>query len=792
MLRFTRHALWLLLACAPIASAALNVGTLAANYDGKVDTKYPTGNKPQGGGCTAPSGWTESDIGAGNGDVCDSSGTWSWQNIVGANSRESMHLVSKDAGAGDVQLVARIDAGSYTGNTVGYAGLVVGLRESTAASSWFVQCRVPYAGTTAADSIYRLTSTTFETSNGAAGQTQPRWCAVTYDVSSGDLRTWESPDGSTWAQIQSTNRAMSDVIAYLGGNSNSSSATLQAESTNIGLSSSITIYTPSDPAPSAPSWASVPSQSATQGQAFSLALASYATGATSYSASGLPAGLSVNASTGLISGTPSAAGTSSVTATATNASGSTPTSFSITVASSSGDTFTIAAANTQAVWDCNSNTGWGGGRPGPGDTIVLGAGTHAAFRDFRNCNGSAAARITIRNDTSAGSQAVIQKTGTSDGGWPFALRNSSYITIDGTGKWVGAPSEGCGVNQTTLADERTCGIKITRSGSGQPNAYFKIKGSFNNVTIRGVEIDGNRTGPDTGGIGFSLHDNEYKRTANPGEWYENIIIENTWAHETNAEATYFGGNWGTGAQNEDGGGLPLRNVTQRYMLVENSGGRCFSMKSSVAGTNALHHNRCYTSGLDGPNFNLGFGHCLQVSDGYADVYANILTNCGENGIAIFINDTPTSQFSGTPSVLVENNIVHNVGVRGPGAGVGIRFDDTSTVGGRVPFNITARYNTVDTTTHQCIQVDVGGSKSVANNLLSGCGGTAISGATGSNNRTGTTGSMGYVASGSDDFHITSGSAAKDQGTGTCPATDVDGDTRPNGSACDQGADEYVP
>jgi Putative Ig domain len=58
-----------------------------------------------------------------------------------------------------------------------------------------------------------------------------------------------------------------------------------------------------------------------------------------YSATGLPAGLSINSSTGLISGTPSTAGTSSVTVTAkdtTNASGS--ASFTWTINSSGGCT----------------------------------------------------------------------------------------------------------------------------------------------------------------------------------------------------------------------------------------------------------------------------------------------------------------------------------------------------------------------------------------------------------------------------------------------------------------------
>ena len=77
------------------------------------------------------------------------------------------------------------------------------------------------------------------------------------------------------------------------------------------------------------------SQSSTVGTATSLQIKATdsASGQTlTYSATGLPAGLSINASSGLISGTPTTAGTSSVTVTAkdgTGASGS--ASFSWTV-----------------------------------------------------------------------------------------------------------------------------------------------------------------------------------------------------------------------------------------------------------------------------------------------------------------------------------------------------------------------------------------------------------------------------------------------------------------------------
>jgi hypothetical protein len=81
-------------------------------------------------------------------------------------------------------------------------------------------------------------------------------------------------------------------------------------------------------------------QTSTAGTAASLQIhaSDSASGQTlTYSASGLPAGLSINSSTGLISGTPTAAGTSTVTVTATDTTGATgSTAFTWTVNSGGG------------------------------------------------------------------------------------------------------------------------------------------------------------------------------------------------------------------------------------------------------------------------------------------------------------------------------------------------------------------------------------------------------------------------------------------------------------------------
>jgi hypothetical protein len=99
-------------------------------------------------------------------------------------------------------------------------------------------------------------------------------------------------------------------------------------------------------------------QNGTVGTAASLQIhaSDSASGQTlSYSATGLPAGLSVNSATGLISGTPTAAGTSNVTVTAadsTGASGSASFTWTIGGGSTGGGTCHVSYARTSE---------WGGG-----------------------------------------------------------------------------------------------------------------------------------------------------------------------------------------------------------------------------------------------------------------------------------------------------------------------------------------------------------------------------------------------------------------------------------------------
>ncbi|RLS26123.1 MAG: hypothetical protein DWH74_00215 [Planctomycetota bacterium] len=128
-----------------------------------------------------------------------------------------------------------------------------------------------------------------------------------------------------------TVNATSGVISGTPTAAATSAVTLKATNATGSATKTLTITVAAAPAVTAPVISSAATASGTVGTAFSYQIV--ASGSpTSYSATGLPAGLTVNATSGLISGTPSAAVASNITLSATNAGGSATKILTITVA----------------------------------------------------------------------------------------------------------------------------------------------------------------------------------------------------------------------------------------------------------------------------------------------------------------------------------------------------------------------------------------------------------------------------------------------------------------------------
>lgn len=140
------------------------------------------------------------------------------------------------------------------------------------------------------------------------------------------------------------------------------------------------------------------------GVAFNYQITTSSTAAQTFSAAGLPAGLSVNTNTGLISGTPTAAGSSNVTLSAANAAGTGPSSILVlTILSPASITLTKSASVANAE---------------SGNTVTF-------TIQYQNTGTGNASNVTITDVVPAGSTLVtgsITGGGTLSGGtitWPI-------------------------------------------------------------------------------------------------------------------------------------------------------------------------------------------------------------------------------------------------------------------------------------------------------------------------------------------------------------------------------------
>ena len=204
---------------------------------------------------------------------------------------------------------------------------------------------------------------------------------------------------------------------------------------------------------------SIPSQSWTVGTAVSLQVsASSSAGKTlTYSATGLPAGVSINSSTGLISGTPSASASGSATITASDSTPASGTaSFSWSVGTTGGGGNVIANGG----FESGSLSGW----TASGVTAVTTSGPHS---------GADAAQLgnTSPSNTSSIAQTFTAGTGNTTLGFWYNVTCPDTVTYD----WATATLKDntAGTTKTVLA--KTC---VSSSGWKQVTASITAGHSY--------------------------------------------------------------------------------------------------------------------------------------------------------------------------------------------------------------------------------------------------------------------------------------------------------------------------
>jgi serine protease len=156
-----------------------------------------------------------------------------------------------------------------------------------------------------------------------------------------------------------------------------------------------------------------------------------------YSATGLPAGLSISSSTGLISGTPTATGSSSVTVTAkdgTSATGSTSFTWAVTTAGGGGGV-------TNGGFETGSLSGW----TSAGTTAVTTSAAHS---------GSYGAMVgsTSPSNTSSVAQTFTAPTGSSKVSFDYNVTCPDTVTYD----WATATLKDNTSGTTTTVLAKTC------------------------------------------------------------------------------------------------------------------------------------------------------------------------------------------------------------------------------------------------------------------------------------------------------------------------------------------------
>jgi hypothetical protein len=233
----------------------------------------------------------------------------------------------------------------------------------------------------------------------------------------------------------------------------------------------------------------------TVGTAFSYQITATNT-PTSYGATGLPAGLSVNTTNGLISGTPMTAATSTVTLSATNSTGTGHATLTLTVTTvgtvSSVQTIAAQASSSAASLSLSFLT-----NTVAGDLIMVGFDydTNTVPSLVKDSQGNTFAQVASQLTSPGGTRSVVYYAKSIKGG-----ADTVTVNLSGTSGWLELYlSEYTGVNQTNPID-------IQSGASGSAGA---VSSGNATTTAAGDIIYGYCVGDwaCTAGVGFTARSN---------------------------------------------------------------------------------------------------------------------------------------------------------------------------------------------------------------------------------------------------------------------------------------------
>ena len=545
------------------------------------------------------------------------------------------------------------------------------------------------------------------------------------DSASGQTLTYSATGLPAGLSINSSTGLISGTPTTAG----TSSVTVTATDTT-GASGSASFTWTINPAPNTVSVTNPGNQTGTVGTAVSLQIqaSDSASGQTlTYSATGLPAGLSINSSTGLISGTPTTAGTSSVTVTATDTTGA---------SGSASFTWTVSARPPTAV--NQSYNAVGNTTLAVGTTVTGPAATVNASQGLLNGDSG---------DASCGTLSVTGNTTPAHG----------TVTVNPDGTFTYLPAAGftgtdtfqytitCGTSGTTASATVTITVGTVvwyvddsqaAAGTGESNAPFNTLAAANSAVGANSIVflyQGNATytggltmksGDDLWGQPHGLTVGSYDLVAPGGS---NPTITNTssggdgidLASDADVENVTVSGASGNGISGSGvTGTVTIANSTVTAAGVNNA------IITDTSGTLNLTVTGSTFSNSTASDTNNNSSHGLVINaDGSTDATVSVTgsTLTGNTGDEFqFATD---SAATGTDSVTFSDNQVSGVGVDG-GGGSGALIEPhgsnttTITIDGNNVQNITADGIGVDNegsgTLSGTINANTVGSPTVAN------------------------------------------------------------------------------